>query len=120
LHWASSKGHLDVARMLVERGADVSARAKDGWTPLHCASYHRHVDVTRMLVEHGADASAQTRDGRTPLQLVVRQESTSSKGHVNVTRMLMGCGPDGLPLITNFNIERQYSMHLEGTSEGLI
>jgi len=32
LHLASMEGHVDVALMLVERGADVSAQDKDGWT----------------------------------------------------------------------------------------
>jgi len=55
LHLTSRKGYVDVARMLVERGADVSAQAEDGRTPLHWASSYGHVDVARMLVERGAD-----------------------------------------------------------------
>ena len=67
LHLASRKGHVDVARMLVEHGADVSAQDKYGWTPLHWASTKGQGDVARMLVEHGADVSAQDEYGWTPL-----------------------------------------------------
>jgi len=58
LHLASRYGHVDLARMLVEHGADVSAQEEDGWTALHWASDYGHVDLAQMLVEHGADVSA--------------------------------------------------------------
>jgi len=67
LHLASLNGDLDLARMLVERGADVSAQNKYGWTALHFASECGHVDLARMLVERGADVSAQDEDGSTAL-----------------------------------------------------
>jgi Ankyrin repeats (3 copies) len=35
LHVASIYGHLEVARILVEYGVDVTARTNLGWTPLH-------------------------------------------------------------------------------------
>jgi hypothetical protein len=38
LHLASKNGHVKVARMLIEHGADVTAQNKDGETPLHLAS----------------------------------------------------------------------------------
>jgi ankyrin repeat protein len=40
LHYISrrKRGQVDVARMLIERGADVTAQNKDGETPLHLAS----------------------------------------------------------------------------------
>jgi len=56
--------------MLVECGADVSAQAEDGRTPLHLASERGHVDVAWMLVECGADVSAQAKDRSTPLHWV--------------------------------------------------
>ena len=54
---------MALARLLIERGADVSAQTKDERTALHEASENCHVDVARMLVECGADVSAQTEDG---------------------------------------------------------
>ena len=58
---------VDVARLLIEHGADTTAQSKDGTTPLHRASKRGHVDVARLLIEHGADATAQSNDGTTPL-----------------------------------------------------
>jgi len=80
------RGHVDVARMLVERGAALSAQDKDGRTPLQLASSKGHVDVARMLVERGADVSTQAKDGWTPLHWA------SSKGHVDVARILVERG----------------------------
>ena len=31
LHWAALTGHVDVAKVLIEKGADVDARDNDGW-----------------------------------------------------------------------------------------
>ena len=88
LHLASQNGRVEVARMLVERGADVATQNKDGETPLHPASRNGGVEVARMLVEHGADVAAQNKDGETPLHLA------SQYGNVEVVRILVERGAD--------------------------
>lgn len=58
-------GRVEIARRLIEKGADVNARALDGSTPLMmAASQHNHRIVT-MLLTAGADLSATDRCGRT-------------------------------------------------------
>jgi ankyrin repeat protein len=52
-------GHREVARMLIDRGADVSARDKDGRTPMRLASQVGQLEAILMLFVHGADASVQ-------------------------------------------------------------
>jgi ankyrin repeat protein len=58
LHLASRDGHADVTRVLLEHGADVNARDRDGQTALHRASRIRQVKVVRMLLKLGASISA--------------------------------------------------------------
>ena len=83
LHLASEEGHVDVARILVEQGADVTAQDKDGSTPLHRASERGHLDLARFLVEHGANAAAKNKYGWTPL------DRASERGHLDVKQFLV-------------------------------
>ena len=52
---------MNVARLLIEHGADAVAQSKDGTTPLHQASERGHVNVAQLLIEHGADAAPMTK-----------------------------------------------------------
>ncbi|KAH9902976.1 ankyrin repeat-containing domain protein [Cubamyces lactineus] len=37
LHWAASSGSVDIARYLIDQGADVNRGDSGGWSPLHIA-----------------------------------------------------------------------------------
>ena len=63
LHLASKEGHLGVARILIEHGADAAAKDNLGSTPLHRASESGHVELARFLVKHGADVAAKDQGG---------------------------------------------------------
>ena len=69
-------GAVGVARLLLERGADVNARAKDGSTPLHTASCFADLAAVRLLLEHGADVKAEDDRGRTALQAAEERDYT--------------------------------------------
>lgn len=62
---AAARGHADVARALLDAGADVSAQRGDGFTPLILAVFFGHEPVVRLLVERGANAHARTSLGTT-------------------------------------------------------
>ncbi|KAJ1382996.1 ankyrin repeat-containing domain protein, partial [Ochromonadaceae sp. CCMP2298] len=55
VHLACVKGHLDVLRLLLEKGADTDAKDVDGMTALHWASQQGHPEVLRLLLEKGAN-----------------------------------------------------------------
>ena len=58
LHAASYRGHLDVARLLLDHGADVNTKNEHENTPLRSAySAGPHVEVMRLLLDHGADVN---------------------------------------------------------------
>ena len=55
LGMAAAFGKTDVAIALIEGGADLDARNKDGATPLHAASFLCYPEIVQALVAKGAD-----------------------------------------------------------------
>ena len=58
LYSAAEKGHVAVARYLVERWANKEAANEHGMTPLQIAASYGHIEVVQMLVERGANKEA--------------------------------------------------------------
>jgi ankyrin repeat protein len=64
---ASEKMFLDVAKFLLEHGADADAKDNDDSTALHAASFHGGVKAVQLMLEHGANIHVRDKQGRTPL-----------------------------------------------------
>ena len=56
--FASSEGHIDIVRILLEHGADADAHNKFGLTVLTSASYKGHTEIVQILLEYGANVDA--------------------------------------------------------------
>ena len=56
LHETSFRGNLDVARLLVEHGADLDAEYKNGITSYQIALKKGHDEVVQLLLAHGAES----------------------------------------------------------------
>ena len=83
LHVAVYRGYTELALLLLENGADVSATANEGRTALHLASSEA---VSLLLLQHGADVSAKATGvyrGMTPLHMA------ASVGNTEVVRVLI-------------------------------
>jgi len=57
LMYAAQGGHFQVAKLLVENGADVNKQ--DGMTALMYAAQRGRFEVAKLLVENGADINKQ-------------------------------------------------------------
>ena len=65
LNAAAAFGHTEVAIALIEGGADVNQRDKDGNTPLHTAAFFCYPEIVQALLDNGADKSI--REGNPPM-----------------------------------------------------
>lgn len=68
---AAAAKQTGIARLLIEHGANVNARAAGGHIPLHEASANGNIELVRLLIEKGADVNAKTDDGKTPLDFAI-------------------------------------------------
>src|SRR5579859_2710895 len=64
LLFASALGDTELAKVLIELGANVNARLeRSGFTPLIWAAMEGHSDLVTLLLSHGADVNATTDNG---------------------------------------------------------
>jgi ankyrin repeat protein len=61
LQAASSKGHKQVIRLLIEKGTEVNAQGGEYGNALQAASSEGHEQVVRLLIEKGAEVNTSTR-----------------------------------------------------------
>ena len=54
---AASRGHRSSVRLLIQAGADVNTRRRDGYTALMCAAENGHDDCVELLIRAGADVN---------------------------------------------------------------
>jgi ankyrin repeat protein len=69
LHVAVNEGHLKIVRLLLDKGAKVSARDGSSATPLHVAAWEHHAEIVKLLLEKGSDPNAKDFGENTPLHL---------------------------------------------------
>ncbi len=67
LMMAANGGNVKVARLLIEKGADVNAEDESTSTALMMAANNDKTDVARLLIEKGADVNKRTIIGGTAL-----------------------------------------------------
>ncbi|KAI5849386.1 ankyrin repeat-containing domain protein [Morchella snyderi] len=88
-------GHVDMAKLLLEKGADVDAMSDYGQTALHAAAGGGHVDMAKLLLEKGANVHARNSGGRTAVY------AAAKGGHVDMVELLLENG-------AFFNVRNHY------------
>jgi len=106
---ASRWGHTEVARVLLEHGADTKIPDKDDWSPLLRAAGNGHVEVARVLLEHGADVKAREKTNSTALH------ASCAYGHSAAAQVLLEHGAD----VNAKGMYGETSLHW-ATNEGLV
>jgi len=89
LHWAAYHDHLDMARLLIQSGANVKATTRlAGMTPLHLAATNGTASMLEIFLNAGADANITNTNGTTPLMLA------AASGSVDAIKLLLDRGAD--------------------------
>jgi len=83
---SSGVNAVEIARILIGKGADVNAKDLLGWTPLTYASFYGRYELAALFLEKGADPNARSNVGWTPLMYAARS------GHAEIGRLLIAKG----------------------------
>ena len=86
---ASSNGHLNIVKLLLDHGADPEAVTVSGTTPLMAAAREGREDVAQFLLSlPNINLEARDEDGWTALL------AASINGHLNIVKLLLDRGAD--------------------------
>ncbi|HEY0072973.1 MAG TPA: ankyrin repeat domain-containing protein [Abditibacteriaceae bacterium] len=86
LFLAAGNGHVEVIKLLLSKGADVTAESIEGNTPLVWAAFNGQAEAVRLLLQAGADPNQPNKAGTTALAVA------SQQGHLEVVRVLKESG----------------------------
>lgn len=84
LQYAAFRGHEDICRLLISKGADVNAKTHDqGYSALMFAAIANKVNVVSLLLDNNADTDYTNIIGRTAAQMASFVNSTESVNIIN-------------------------------------
>ena len=66
---ASSYGHYDMAKALIDNGALVNLRADDGFNALMEAVRTGNIEIAKLLIEHNSDINIKNKDGKNMIMI---------------------------------------------------
>lgn len=88
-------GKTEMAKLLIDAGADLNFRNNDGSTPLHTAAFFCRPELVALLLKKGADKSIKNKYGQTAYETVAGPFADTKKVYDMLGKML---GPMGLKL----------------------
>ena len=90
--WSSSRSRRCIAKLLLERGADVNMHyGTEGDSPIRTATHKGDYDMVKLLLEYNADLNPSGKNGHTPLLLAVDREDR----YMLKLLLLYGADPNG-------------------------
>lgn len=94
LHIAVQEDHVELAKMLIRRGASINTFNYNRRTPLHLAVQNQSYDMMRLLLEHGADIYKAAKGGSSVLKCIIADDKANSKSMLEITLQYRGSKRD--------------------------
>ncbi len=88
-------GKPNIAKLLIDAGADINFQNNDGSTPLHTSAFFCHPEIVKALLAKGADKSIKNKFGATPYETVAIPFTAAKDAYDMMGQIL---GPMGLKL----------------------
>ncbi|XP_077404838.1 histone-lysine N-methyltransferase EHMT2 [Vanacampus margaritifer] len=86
--WAAEHKHVDVIKVLLNRGADVTINDKELNVCLHWAAYAGNLDIAEMVLNAGCSLASVNVHGDTPLHIAARE------GYLDCVTLFLSRGAD--------------------------
>src|SRR5512138_702755 len=108
LIFAASENRLEIAKLLIDKGADLNALGKNGWTALGCAAAEGYGDMVDLLIGKGADIDRAVEGMKTMAQWA---GSASAKAAAKIVQgMGMVQGRAGMAFYSSGKYEKAVSV----------
>lgn len=82
LHYAATKGHIGIMRLLLDENAYIDAESSNGTTPLMMAAYYGSPLSVKLLLEEGADPTLRNQGNASALDLAMAAERPQSAMYI--------------------------------------
>ncbi|KAK0138733.1 Ankyrin-1 [Merluccius polli] len=86
LHCAARNGHVRIIEILLDHGAPIQAKTKNGLSPIHMSAQGDHMDCIKQLLQYNAEIDDITLDHLTPLHVAAHC------GHHRMAKVLLDKG----------------------------
>lgn len=78
LHQAAFKGHTDVVKLLLDKGANIEVKNSDGNTALLLAAWEGHTETAKLLIDRQANIHTKNNIEKTALHLAAATNQAST------------------------------------------